>query len=494
MRLPYIINQNTYIEYDPSQITRELLDEVDRVLISEDITRTDDKTKTLVALCILCIGNNFEQYPLINDLLLCADRDNLLEILPTNLPLSLVVPLIEDEIYWKRRFTDTYGVMSQRLHEGWTWKCVYLENHMQELVEKAQPEYNDEETMEEITTLIHTYVHRLIITQLQCWRPPLTQEKDEIPEIYPVDHINMEPIFRRLSFIEEIDISFGTKDVGESFKWQMFKVSLDDAKRLGTALVNLKKLRVLSLHNSSMEDKHIQILTKFLIKIASLEELRFSYCLIGDKGTLCIAKLMMSHAALSKIVLTYNKIGAIGGEGIGYALMQDNCCPIKHLDLRLNPLGHQGIMGLFRALVRVNRLEELIISGCGFEDETSIRLGAVLQLHKNLKMLDVSNNWLLPGEKNILEGMMLNNTLCWMDLRETDITDEVLHKIKRKLDRNRRGDFEDHASDEEEEIMEEVEEETIEEENVALELDEEEDDEEEEEEEEGVDLIDANLE
>lgn len=414
-----------------------------------------DLPPTLVSLCVMAIAKNFEACPIINELVLCADRDFLLEILPTDLPLSLVVPIIEDEIYWMRRYTNKYGVMAQHCHVGWTWKCIFLENHIQELIETAQPEYNDEENLEEITNLTNLYVHRLVISQLQAWKSPLTMDADEIPEILPCDHINLEPIFRRLQNVQELVIKFGMNNVGESFQWNMFRVSIDDAKHLAAAIVNLKTLRVLDLHASNIEDKHLQILAQELIKVDTLEELSMKNCLIEDQGALCIAKVMLTHPTLQKLILANNKIGGRGGEGIGYALTKDTCCPMRHLDLRLNPLGHIGVMGLFRALVRVQKVEELIISGVGFGDETGIRLGAVIQLNSALKLLDVSNNWCKPGEKEICNAILTNSTLQWLDIRETDISEPYYGSIMRRLKKNRKND--PNAEEEEEEAGEEEE-------------------------------------
>lgn len=74
---------------------------------------------------------------------------------------------------------------------------------MQQVVEQAQPQYGDEENMEELTTLIGPFIHRLRVTELQAWKPPLTWPKEEYPEVYPIDHVNFEPIMKNLTEIGE---------------------------------------------------------------------------------------------------------------------------------------------------------------------------------------------------------------------------------------------------------------------------------------------------
>lgn len=73
--------------------------------------------------------------------------------------------------------------------------------------------------------------------------------------------------------------------------------------------------------------------------------------------------------------------------------MQPTCCPIEVLDLRLNSLGHRGVLGVLRALVRVEKVSELLISGTLFSDDTSDKIGLALKCNKSLKRLDISSNY-----------------------------------------------------------------------------------------------------
>lgn len=94
MRIPHIINKDVKNVYTPSAQTLELVSEIDRKIRSEDFEWDDDQLPTLATLCVRSIAKNFKDHPLL-DLPFCADRDHLLQILPLDLPLELVVPLIE---------------------------------------------------------------------------------------------------------------------------------------------------------------------------------------------------------------------------------------------------------------------------------------------------------------------------------------------------------------------------------------------------------------
>lgn len=196
-----------------------------------------------------------------------------------------------------------------------SWKTLFLERHMQDLIEQAQPQYADEENMEDITTLLSPYIHTLEITQLQAWKPPLTWSKEDIPEVYPIDHINFEPILKRLENIKELDIVYGMNGVAEDFDFRLFKISRDDCRNLGRGVLLLKRITVLRLHRSHLQDEQLQALMQGLIKNKTIEELDLSHCVIGDHGALCIAKVLSVHPKIEKLLLCDNQIKAQGAEG-----------------------------------------------------------------------------------------------------------------------------------------------------------------------------------
>ncbi|KAK9711116.1 Leucine rich repeat [Popillia japonica] len=414
MRFPHIINDNTRIEYTPAEAALDLQDESDRKVKAEDFEWDSELCPLLSTLCIQAIAKNFSKKPLLDELP-CHDRLYLLEILSTDLDLEIVVPLIENEIYWKRRYKDKFGVAKDTKHIGWTWKCLYLEKHVQKMIAEAQPQYSDEDGMDDILKLLNPYIHKLRVAELQSWKPPLTWEKHDIPSVYPTDHIDFNPILLPLEYIEELDITYGMRNVGTEFTWNMFKLSVVDCRRLGKAILPLKLLKIFRLHGCAVDDDRVRALSQNLIKHKTIVELDLSHCLIADQGV-------------------------TGAEGIGYALLQDGCCPLVHLDLRLNPLGHDGVMGIFRALVRGSKPEEINIAACLFEDNTADRLCQVLMLNSTLKWLDVSCNWFSESaSESILQSMATNKSLHWLDLRDTDIPHEIVEGVNKYLLRNRLG-------------------------------------------------------
>lgn len=94
MRFPHIIAENTRIAYTPSPAALELEGEINRKVKAEDFEWDKDLCPPLSTLCIRAIAKNFKNEQLLDELP-CEDRLHLLEILPTDLELEIVVPLIE---------------------------------------------------------------------------------------------------------------------------------------------------------------------------------------------------------------------------------------------------------------------------------------------------------------------------------------------------------------------------------------------------------------
>lgn len=204
-----------------------------------------------------------------------------------------------------------------------SWKSLFLERHMQDCIEQAQPQYADEENMEDITTLLCPYIQTLEISQLQAWKPPLTWSQEDIPDVYPIDHINFEPILKRLENIKELDIIYGMKNVdADKFDFRLFQMSRDDCRNLGRGVLLLKNITVLRLHRSQLKDEQVQALMQGLIKNKTLQELDLSHCVIGDHGALCIARVLTQHPTLTKLILCDNQIKTQGAEGTQHL----DCC------------------------------------------------------------------------------------------------------------------------------------------------------------------------
>ena len=140
MRIPHTISLNYFKEYTPSEVAANLITDSKRKIKSENVTWDEFLPPSLKELCVKVIVDNFENRILLKELPLW-DRNFLLEILPTDLPLPLVVTHIDNGIYWKRKVQDRWKNESNYCQDyDFNWKRMFLEKHVQEAIEGMTPE------------------------------------------------------------------------------------------------------------------------------------------------------------------------------------------------------------------------------------------------------------------------------------------------------------------------------------------------------------------
>lgn len=317
MRVPHVINTNVQEVYQPSAQTLILLDEVNRKIRASNLLWTSSEIETLATQALKVIANNFEKYPII-DYLIPQDRDHLIEIIDTTLPLTITIPLIDDGRdvhYWKRCYHDRYGLIVRRKQFGQTWKSVYLERYIKQMLEEAEPQYGDEYEFNEILQLCAPYCNWLFISHLNHWQPKRTISKSEWPEVFPEDHISFVPIFKILTYITDFELSYKMENVGLGHDKHMFQLSLLDMQNLGKALNVLPNLKRFKLSNCNVNDLHMRELVRELMKNKTIVDLELSYLCIKDTGVKCIGNLMMYMDQLKTLNLRCNKINSEGAKG-----------------------------------------------------------------------------------------------------------------------------------------------------------------------------------
>ncbi|KAK9892098.1 hypothetical protein WA026_018301 [Henosepilachna vigintioctopunctata] len=99
-RIPHTINSNTCKQYEASPESLALDSEQNRNIHAENLDWNVGHPPSLRDCCVLVLSRNFEKLKLLNEVP-CDNRTYLLEILPTDLPLEVTVPLIDYEHYWE---------------------------------------------------------------------------------------------------------------------------------------------------------------------------------------------------------------------------------------------------------------------------------------------------------------------------------------------------------------------------------------------------------
>ncbi|KAK7873474.1 hypothetical protein R5R35_011821 [Gryllus longicercus] len=119
MRIPHTIPEAVLRVYEPSAEAGQLKGgEEARTVRAENFGWDTAEGEgavvppSLVYWCVLTIAQNFEKNPILDELPPC-NRDQLLEILSTELPLELTVLKVPDGIYWQRCCEEKWDSVSE---------------------------------------------------------------------------------------------------------------------------------------------------------------------------------------------------------------------------------------------------------------------------------------------------------------------------------------------------------------------------------------------
>ncbi|KAK5879893.1 hypothetical protein CesoFtcFv8_022970 [Champsocephalus esox] len=368
---------------DPRQLRR---------IIAEDPHWLLSTVPSLSNLCLQSIVNRFEERPIWEDLS-PVHKDFVQERLSTSMPLHVTANLIHDGVYWKR-CCEKWGGIRDLTHYGNSWKRMFFEKHMENMIELFIPDVTEPKTFVEMVPLCKDYIKRLNISQLL---PPVTEPQKEEEEYGSelvienedgpsMDHFDFNIMLDKLTNLEEFHVVYRVKQCGLNFQCKMFEMTHRDCESLAKAVKSCKTLKILRLNLSHMEDTKCRLLVKYLLDHPSLRELDLSHNLIGDKGARAIGKLL-NRSSLETLNL--------GGQAIGKALLNNNTLLLLHLGA--NEVTWPSAIALSKVLVQRSTLKSLNLS---------------------------CNNLGVDGGKALEEAMSNNSSLTECDIRLTEVEEQ----------------------------------------------------------------------
>ena len=113
----------------------------------------------LSELCVGVLAANFASRPTLRGI---APRyiNRMTELLPTDLPLEVTGPLIDDEGYWKRCATARWDNCTIADH-GSSWKRLYFERNLSDFLESFDPKLQDTEDLTRTLAISKDYIFSL---------------------------------------------------------------------------------------------------------------------------------------------------------------------------------------------------------------------------------------------------------------------------------------------------------------------------------------------
>ncbi|KAJ8045250.1 Dynein regulatory complex subunit 5 [Holothuria leucospilota] len=416
-----------------------------RRIIAEDPEWSLATVPLLTELCVSHIVHNFAEYPKLNELL-PKYKAKVLEKISVDLPLKVVAHLVTDEGYWQRRCKAGWKVCDVSKY-GNSWKRMFFERHLEHIIEHFVPESTDTTELMETLPLASPYVRQLNIKQLL---PPVKEElikvKDDASDAGSeagsdwdgpqMDHFEFSPVIERLPSLEKFHVTYGVRDCGMNFEWNLFQFTQRDCLMLAKCMHSCKTLSSFQLHRSKVDDDKVRVLISHMLDHPTLTELDLSHNIISDSGARGIGKFLNGHSQLVKVNLSNNKIKAAGAAAIGHALKKNTT--LKELNLGLNRLGDEGGQALCKALLENVTLEHLILAGNELSEPTAAAMAQVAIHNSTIRKINLSCNTLgQDGGKQLQEGMEENSTIIELDLRLTEVGQESEYCINQILKKNK---------------------------------------------------------
>lgn len=122
-----------------------------RRIIADDLEWSLHIVPPLTDLALNSIVKSFDTSPTYEELM-NKHREQLLKSLPTDVPLKVTAPLIEDEDYWKRCCKEKWSICDTADYDG-SWKRMYFEKNIEEIIENFVPAKSDTKALFEYVDL-----------------------------------------------------------------------------------------------------------------------------------------------------------------------------------------------------------------------------------------------------------------------------------------------------------------------------------------------------
>ncbi|KFV87393.1 T-complex-associated testis-expressed protein 1, partial [Struthio camelus australis] len=395
----------------------------------------------LTELCLQHIIRNFENNPIM-DCLLPEHQRKVLDKLSTGLPLTVTANLIRDEDYWKRCCTQRWQVCDVSNY-GDSWKRMFFERHLENILKCFIPNITDPNQVLELIPLCKEYVRKLEVDQ---FLPPVKLDQKEEEDDFSdsgsdfelseasMHHYDLGVLITALPHLEELILTYGVKDCGMNFEWNLFNFTHQDCYNLAVALKKCHNLKIFKLTRSKVDDDKARLLIQNLLDHPCLMELNLSHNLIGDKGARAVGKLI-NRSKLEILDLCNNQIRHMGAQTLAQALANNST--LTSLNLRLNCVEDEGGQAIGHALLTNTTLKAIHLGSNKLSEPTAMLFSQVLAQNSTLTSINFSCNHIgLDGGKQLLEGLMDNKILTEFDLRLAEVGQESEYLINQILRAN----------------------------------------------------------
>jgi len=346
-----------------------------KVLYPYRVPRLDD-------ICVAFIGANFNEYPIL-DCVPAQYVENIVNLIDlSKLLINRASKHVECSKLWERMSCERWENCRVELH-GSSWKRLYLEKHIKELLESYYPSMSES----------NINLNRLL-KSIKCSSPFIHSIKlDQLPS-----HLDLSQILPLFNNLSSLDITYKVLSVGMNYNAEDFGMNLNDALNTSKYLHSTKSLSTLILSECLIDDETVHILMGGLQQNNTITTLNLSYNKISDVGARRLSSFLTKNDNVLMILnLNDNQINDEGVQFIADTLKNKDNSHLIELDLALNNIGDPGAVALMEAVAISECLQILDISKNRITTKSYDAFLDLLQINSSVHTLNISGNPLIAA-------------------------------------------------------------------------------------------------
>jgi len=333
-------------------------------------------------ICVAFIGANFNEYPIL-DCIPAQYVENVVNLIDlSKLLINRASKHVECSKLWERMSCERWENCRVELH-GSSWKRLYLEKHIKELVESYYPSIPDS----------NINLNRLL-KSIKCSSPFIHSIKlDQLPS-----HLDLSQILPLFNNLSSLDITYKVLNVGMNYNAEDFGMNLNDALNISKYLHSTKSLSTLILSECLIDDETVHILMGGLQQNNTITTLNLSYNKITSTGARRLSSFLTKNDNVLMILnLNDNQINDEGVQFIAETLKNKDNSHLIELNVALNNIGDSGAAALMEAAAISECLQILDISKNRISTKSFESFLNLLQINSSMHTLNISGNPLISA-------------------------------------------------------------------------------------------------
>ena len=349
-------------------------------------------------------------------------RDKIYDLMSVDHDIEDLYPFVDYEPFWERACRNKYKSDDCSI-SGNSWKQLYVETYVKELISNFKAETEDEEALDNLKRVCDMIKYSVFNLDI-----PTFSYKFDISFI-PQYFINLTNLSLKYSpILKEIrtrDVfTKNLEPIGDEYS--QFGMRIPDLKKFCILITDLSYFLTLSLQGNLVDDEMIKWLVPGLITNQTLRNLDLSNNRITGKGMIKICSYLVRTKALLSINLNNNLIGGDSSYAVGLVLKENT--KLRTLLLGMNRFDDESGGRILKMLCFNNYLDELDLSANQLGEESLKFLQISLKANNTIKKMDLCHNDILINDE-LIKIAEAHPLLIELNLHHTGSDEEKIKKL-----------------------------------------------------------------